>query len=1422
MPCHSAERSRLASRWLLWVAVLLGTSGCPATPPATSPPGAGPCSAADPVACERAILAADGKQIPELLVTYAAATGQAGWPDLYRTLAAAPDRSALLRAEGVAPTAPASFDTLPLPGAPRSVPLDELVLAIARAAGRHHVVIADGDASRQLFPVDILEPHALALPPRLGADLGRLPEEAALAGALRATVTAAQRFDYVTAAAEAERLRALVAASPPKAEATLRARYALYLLSGAGITLVRDDEDDDGGELPLPDDTSSAYGDFLLVQLSRPEIEQAWQKRAGRITDGLSPDRAAALHATYGPAATGKTVARCAVQPVAPIESVADLVFAARLAQSLDVEAAPGEAATPGKLAVTEWLPRYDKLVALVAETGTMWAYGGSLLSQRGELNGLSAAGTTSYQMVSQLGQKHVKALGDLAAAHPARFQTLGVIALVYKPGVLSDRRLRDAVAKLIQRSVSLKLQAADDVSAVYEAALAAFAAGTSFPLQLRDTQFAALRQAVSNKLAGKFGLQTGWGVAGLHAADAVLSLLTAQPSQVSQAARRIAHSLGGDLPYPGLAKLATSAARYATLVDQGDLDATVANHAMFGPARREARDALRDAIAGLAEPGPQSPNDRQLLAHVTQLGDGLIAATAARFTSGGATAGDPAKAQCPADATIGTDHRLRNTHDRLRKLQRTLLRSPGFRGGTGTWWKRTRLLGLLLSDVLDVADPPEGGTKFTVADDQAKRMVEQGLRDWVDAPVFMLLAGGHQLGRAVVGGRDDSGQIAAGAGRVLSALAVLFKSDDEAGAGQSLFTTLADIGRSTVIVAGEGDLDGVLIRRADEALAAGADDRGDLLLMLVLGHAIVRDQPVPEEAIAVARKRARPVHLPLLLYGRNSREGGDPTGTAKAMRRAAQDSCSPPSPAAVIAVRQASFDFRNGRRDQALAKLRALLKDADRQGLVVPRQVVHYQQHAGDKVFSVEQSLSFGANLLKGSGKLQVGFGIQSREQAGGELTVDLADPRSPEGLEEAARYLAHVAALTAVYSFVTGADPQALAAARQAVDAWANGVRLGEIRVPAAGRTQDWAADAGGLIALLAQLAADRGMPLLAGDLWTLLLAGLGKDADDEAVRKLLDPLPLDLRGVPELGPVTQRAAGSVTVLTAKLPCTRTPAKLDRFQRVGCDAYPLALSLRVADALPTLPRLKANAEVGHPGCAVWRELDGFLVAADQRRYEPDKFTKAAQALRQGGRVNAAATLLARQRHPDHCAPALTALARGLAQKAELGVHLRADLLSMAANCESGAELEADLKALDDLTRRHALPTRNFEVLIFATKLALTSDRWAPLAAMSRRPGFIKSWLRLGPDLATAALLIHHAAAAGAGEPLDKAQSLPFYRLLCTTFPTKQRGAMCNAVTLLRGGGGMGGKKRAAKDALAEFVKQGTAALRPAPGAAP
>jgi len=1389
--------TRAVGLWVLCCLVALCSCGAPPLEP-NAGAGQDRCASDDLAGCENALLTASGEAVADLVDSYSRARNDESWSKVWEALRSG--KGALW----IGDAAPSSMQRVALPAPPVAIDGDALLLALGKAAGRPHVLVSRADEMVQLFPVDVLAPHLLELPAMITTDRALVDDDTRVAATVRAAISAAQSFDYVAAATQADRLFAMVASRPHDDEAAMRARRAIALLDNAGIALVQrtDDERDnsDADEAVDFGDRSTAYADLLAVLAAKPDSQAEWTRRRARITAGMSADRVRLLTHLYGDDEP------CAPPQPPPMDSRGDLLFASLVPASLDTQAAPGDVPTAGKLGVEQWLPRYQRMVELVAESNSTWSLAANMLAQRGQIHGLSAAGTATYRKVAALAASHVDGLNRLAVGHPGRFQTLGVVALVYQSGVLGDARLRQKITQLVQHSVALKIEAATEVSSLYEAALAAFAVGMSYPAPLQGPHFSALRQGLANKLAGPFGAQGGWGLAGIQLGGAVLGMLMGQQRAIGAAAPRIAQALAAaNIAYPTLAKLVTSAARYAELGEGAD--ATVSNPAMFSKARSEARSALRSAVENLAEGGPQTPPQRALLGHSVDLADGLIVALIAHISDGDDSP------QCAGDSAVGAKSKLRDSYDRLQKKRRALIEQPAFSGrrDDNTWAQRVRLLALVLSDILDLADQKGGNLRFRIADEEAQRIVEAAVGGWAEGEWSDVARSGYLLARSAFGQqRSDPQQVMANAIRVLRALAGLFGNEDA-----SIFASLAQVGSATDAAKPEaGDLASMLERHARRAYAASAHDEGDLLLMIALSAAIVQDESVPADVIELARARERPVYLPLLLHGEKAKRGGDPANIGSAIRAAIKGSCDVLDAATVIAMRHAIHDFRRGERDKALSSIERQLDAAAKRGLTIPRQIFRYEQRQAGKAFNAEQSISMGGHLLKGSGSLQLGLGMQSNQQSGASMTMRFGSATNAASFEEAARYYAHASTIAAVYHFAEGNQPRAIAHARRAVATWTNGVRLGKVRVPTGPGGGSWTRDASGVLVIAAQQAADAGHAFLAGDLWTLARTSFDDGASDDTIAETLDPLPLPLRGIPEVEDIKKSAAKSLELVAAKLSCTTLNGDPAALGRTGCRTYPQALGLRIADAMPVLPRLKSSSERGNPVCGAWRVVDKFLSAADEGLYQPEYFTDAISALTTQGRVDDAAALLTRHRHSRHCSPVIVAQARDLATHRELGVHLRADLLTISANCKAGAgggDIAGELSALDDLTQRHALPSRNFEVLLFATRHALVSKDYQPLYAMSQKPRFIQRWHELGPDLAAAALLIHHASAIGSDEALDKEGTLPFYRLVCLTFPVERLGATCNTISLLRGGGPSADKKTAAADALASFVQRTT-----------
>ncbi|XYI02866.1 hypothetical protein ACMHYB_25190 [Sorangium sp. So ce1128] len=1499
-------------------------AGCGGASPAGGAPRASArCEPAHLEPCERALAAAvaEGRAPRELALGYleARASRNAGdpWAGLLRDLDRRDrprPRAAVIVEAGAADAGGGRggaadavwIRAAPLPPPGETLGAEALLLAIGEALGYEHLVHARARGGAvQLFPRDPLAPFMAGLAPiaRSNAPLARVADDIAIAALVRRAFSAAGGFRYVEAARAADALAAAVKGRDPDDEPVLRGRYALQLLGTAGIAL--DDEDersasgaapaDRGDPAPAPGDTP--YGDFLRVRTAR-DSRAAWRSRGAAVLRGVPADRRAALDDLLGKARG------CGRGLAPPMEGARDLVFAAELAAALspiDGAAAPatgsaaataagsaaataaGSAAATAtanpaapaagstaasamaakpdrRLPLEAWLPRYEALVRAVDQTSTAWAHAPSLLHERGPAAPAGQAGSAVHRRVTELGLAHLAALRALAEAEPRRYRALAQIPLAYSPGVLADERLRDAIVDLTQVAVQRRMAEARDPEAVLGALLAGVFAGMSYPPEVQPAHFLALQGALTAKLRGDLTAQTGWGVAGLYAADALYRVLSDQAPDLAFSSAQIGRALSPDpaLPYPGLAALAASVSRYAALGAAGALDPRATDAARFPPERREAREALRRAVAALAAPegggaanGGAAVNENNIAApggaaggadaveapppglvdDVTSLADGVLAV----LLTERARRQPPAAGTCAAGR--GPSPAARRALARLGDVRGRILLAPRYKQGGGAWTRRARLLVTLLSDAMDLlaapsraprAGAPEPRVRFTVPTAAAEAAVAAGLSGWGDRDLADALAGGYALARALLESATAerfAQQSGAPLGRVLRGLSAALRDGGtapsgaaQAPAGVALLDALASLPARA-----DGDLRGLFVGYARALSARGLRDQADLgLLTSLLGAAVLGAPPSPE-AVALATESGSRVAWALSYLSEiaKARHGiaPDPSAYADAMREASDDACQSADPGDVLAILGAARDFAGGRRAEARDALDRILSAADARGLRVPRMTYRYEEKTATRVFSLSFDVSYGAGILEGSTGFQLGLGLRTRGEPEGALTAALA----PQGDDDAARAYVSAAALAAAYHFLEGDTGRGAAAARRAIAALSFGLRLGP-RALRSDQPLAWGKDARALLAIDAQLAAEAGHPFLAGDLWTLVRGLLPPDTSDAAVAALLDPLPAGLAAVPGVGPLVARSARSLAAVAGPLPCTEAKVELGAYEEPSCDAYPLALSLRIADVLGKLPHLRRAGSAA--ACPVLRSVDGFLTAAERGTYDPDAFTAAVEALRRSGRLYDAGVMLARQRREGHCGPLVLAAARALGREPSLGPALRADLLSVAVRCAAAA-LDAsvvdDVMALDDETR--ALPDlgRNLKVVLFATELAARAQRWDVLGRLAKQPEFVERWLGESDDAAATALLIEAAAAVLAGEPAQRAAHVnSAHKRLCGQRPAGDRAELCAEIERL-GAGALPEPERQqrAKDALERLLAAARGQAQP-PARAP
>jgi len=1433
------------------LAIVLGAlaSACSGAPVATPPrpPTHALCDAAHLDVCERRLASPDAADLHALATDYAAARAERDaadpWAALYRELDRGPHPAAAIVADGAVPASatPLGDVVRAVGGArlPKPSLLDEdhLLLALARAAGYRHVIRihAATSAVMQLFPRDPLAPFLGGLAPVVRDDgaLAHLGEDVALAAAIDDAFESAGAFRYVDAARGADAIEALLAARDPRAEPSLRARYARQLLGNAGLVLDAADQGEQKPPPPIPEaavpaPSDTPYGDQLRVHLAR-SARAEWERRGAKILAGIADDRREDVAALW---ATPRGCDGARRPP--PMESERDLVFASRLSGALlRDEATRARGAAGGFLPLPEWLARYQTLLVLAERAHVTWSYAPTLLLQRGEAFGLDPAGTETYRRVTAIGAAHLDATRALEQSAPRRYRALSQVAFAASPGVLFDDRLREPLIKLTEATVKDRIAVAGDAPSIFADALTFAFAGISLPAAVQEAHFLALQGAVTARLQGDLRTKTGWATAGLYALDAAYRIVADQKPRLDFSAAEIARALGDPaLPSPALGALATAAARYAALVAAHTLDPELHAQARFPPERRAARDALHAAIAGLGAPGEAPGN---VLDDVTDLADGLVAtlstALSEKAGAAAATTTRPAKhkpgtkleapaapaAVCASKATVTLTPSTRRALARLGDVRLRILGHPRYKQGDGLWVRRARLLVTLLSDAMDIALKEDKRLTFTIPSEVAEKSVGDALRDGDDRPAADVVAGVYALAREVATA-DTKERFLTRSGRpvqrVLTGLAAFFRGDPGGAAGSGAGVALLDAFARLGLHGDSGkSLDATLVSYASAFYASDRADQGDLALLGAMVVSALTQAEPSAEAVALAAKYKSRIAWALRFLGelaatkRNA--APDPAAYAAEMRAATDDACQLPAAESTIAVIGAVHDFAAGRRREARVALDHLLDAAESSGLRVPRMAYRYEEKTATKVFALTLEVSYGAGLLQGSNTFQLGLGLRSRGEPEGSLTVALAPEEGAKADEEAARYYVHAAALAAVYHLLEGDEAQATTAARRALAVLTTGARLGP-RALRSAHPAAFGVDARAALAVAAQLAAEAGMPFLAGDLWTMVRQGLPEGADDPAIAGILDPVPFGLAGIPALEPTLARARKSLRAVAEPLACTHAKVELGAYEEPACDAYPLALSLRIADVVKKLPRLLRGESEAR--CASLRSLDTFLGAAEKGAYDPDAFTRAVDDLRGGGRLYDAATLLTRQRREGHCGPGILAASRALGRAPTLGPLVRADLLSVAVNCTAaagGPEVSADLLALDAATRALPDPARSLKVLLSIAELATRTDEFSLLDKLAEQPDFVDRWMTVHPTAATAALLFAHASAVVSGRAVDLEKTRAAYELVCELYPPGDRAAICADLVALRAPpkGPTADRRRAAKEAVARAV---------------
>jgi hypothetical protein len=1427
------RRLARASRAVLAAAALGSVAAaCSGAPPAPARIEAGAsCDPAQLDACEKRLAATPTGERPDraLVAAYAAARASANeadpWARLWRDLdapapAGAAKPTVAVLAEGASPPEAAKaipnlrLVTAPDLPAPGAIDADDLLLACGAAAGYEHLIRVRAGQVTQLFPSDPLVAFTAGLRPVVRDDqtLAHLDADVALARAIRVALDAAGAFRYLDAARAAEALDKLVPASDMAREPPVRARYALQALGLAGLVIDAEAATPKAApappapEPPPPGANDTPYASYLRVLMAK-DSRKEWEIRGAKVLPGIAADRRDDLAALFSRSHD------CDAVRVPPMEGVRDLAFANRIVGALARDpAAPPRA---GQLSIHDWLGRYEAMIGHVERTRTVWAHAVPLVYQRGDAAGLNPAGTATYRRVTELVLQHLAAEKALQEAFPVRYRAFAQIGLIMSPGLLADEKLQKALVKLTEASVQDKLAAATEAEGVLEGVFTGAFAGLSYPPALQEAHYLALQSALSAKLHGDLLQKTGWGVAGLYAADAVYRVASDHGPNLRFSSNQIARALAAaDVPYPAVAALATASARYAALAATRKLDPGVTRIEKFSPERRAARDGLRSALAGLGAPGEAPGN---VLDDVADLTDGLIATLSVAVADAFAKK-TPKPGACPTRVAVPLDPGTRRALARLGDVRRRILAHPRYREGSGVWVRRVRLLVTVLSDAMDLALSSDAKKRpsFTVSPADAQRAVEGAFQELDRRAVAEAVSGGYALVRDFISAKSPEEFIkrdAPNLRRALAGLIALFKSDPSGARGHELGVALLDALATMSVHKIDQDLSSALISYASSFYAMKQPDQGDLCLLASLVLSSVLHTTPSREALELAARNQSRISWAMRFSGEVHRSGPavpDPSAYADDLRKATDDACQAADADATITVMQAIHDFHGGKRKEARAALDRVLEKADAKGLGVPRMTYKYEEKTPTKIFALTIDLSYGSGILANGNNFQLGLGFRTSGDTEGSMTAQLSPMDSAKSGEDAARYYVHAAALATVYHFLEGDHERAIAAGQRAAGALSRGVKLGS-RMLRTDKPATWGADAREILIVAAQQAADAGMPMLAGDLWSVVRQGFSESLDDKEVARMFDTVPLGISGLKDLKPVYERARRSLKVVAAPLPCTDAKVELGGYEEPACEAYPTAVSLRVADVLKKLPRLRRGTEAA-PHCGPLKSLDAFLGAADKGQYDPDLFTRAVEELRGDGKLYDAAVLLARQKHPNHCSPTIVTASRALGRSPLLGPGMRADLLASAVNCTAttgGPEVLADVLALDDETRAVPDPMHGLRFTLSMAELASRSDKWETLGKLAERPGFVDRWMSIHPNAAAAALLLDHAAAAINGVAVNLEKTRTSYQLLCETFPPGDRAALCAMIAGLRAPltGPMAERQRQARESVKRML---------------
>ncbi len=1410
------HRSRLPAGLVLGLALVLGVAcgGSPVDP--ADARGVGACAARDLPACETALVRAiaSGDPVGPVTRAYAAARREADPGDGFAATLEAADaaKKQAPAALGVEAGAEAPASDLPRFEAHAFEPVggarrDLLVLAIAETAGLDELALAGkrGPVVRA-FGADPMLPLVAGLPATIvGAEAGALATDAAVERSVREAVRAARVFDYVAASQAVDELDALVEKRPRWDGATVRARVLLSALDlSAPRSLLGEDDAPAPGPAPAPAEAETAYVDVLRVRTD-PASANAYEARRAHILKELPAELATSMEVLYGAPADA-----CALGLPPSFARERDLAFVGLLPRALRASRTRDAA---GRLPLEAWYASYGAAASLVEKTRTAWLYAPSLLLERGASSNLVPTGTETHRRVTELALKHEKALTRLAEERPGRVG-LSRLAFLVARGHYDDAPLRSTALDLARLIAQGTLANATDAWEVLAAATIGVFYGIALPGELAETHFTALQGAFTAKLRGDLSTQTGWGVAAAYAIDGgYRSLLDLAPSP-KRTVTEITRALETDpaIAQPGLASLVSALVRYGALAADGQLGTPIlASSDTPLPGRAEARAALARALAKLSD-GPPPP--KAAIDELTSLLDGAAATLALATLAPADPLAKPAPKPatqgpaCEADTPHALDPRVRRAVGKLADLRRRVWTSPALAADGSAFNARARLALLVVSDAVDVAqavaeaptkkptsasaspfdDLPK--TKFFVSEAEARAVLAAALKSYgSDGHGAKAIGSSYALTRGFLReGRDHLvGEGRKSARALLEATAGLLDDGDAAIGASELLRAL---GRS-MDAASPGGVP-VFVAVARELYGRGQGIEADMVLLSAAAVAAVGSDGVPAEAteLAATNKSDVAAALAFLRESQSMFDAGkfNPSAFAPGLDALAEKRCVGARAGGAVEAYAAMARWRAGERDAGRLALDAWLDRAPTE-VTIPRYSFQFKQETRTRVVALTLDIGLGRGLLTGTNALNAGIAAKSPSDALLTLDVSVASPDSKRTRDDTARFYVHAAATAGVYHFLAGDDERGEQAAMRALAATTRRTELYVMGVTDEPPT--FAKDAGPTLAILAQLAAEHGRPLLAGSLWSVLRATQTSTTTTVAdLEGILDVPAPAIDGAPGVDAVAKRARATLRDLAAGLPCAGPKLDQARLMSTSCQAYPQAVGLRVADALAGLPRLKPGPRGEAGACPDLAALDAFLGTMQAGRYEPDRLIAATRGLIDAGKTFDATLLLTQQREPGHCSREVLALLHDAAAHTKGVPAFRADLLGGAVNCNKGnisAEMLADLDGFATEIARLGDPMRELELALFATELTLTSNDVRPISLVVRRDGYLARGRDAGPLLLGIGLLLDHAASTLAHEPVRLSATQVDYDLLCGTMPRDDRAQLCGLISSLR-----------------------------------